>query len=94
MTASPSPNQHTPISFGDLWRIVRHRKGTIILYMVLFGVLACAGALLRPVRYEAEASFLDRGAQAGNIRNPGHYRRASRLNRGRRQSGYRRNIQV
>ncbi len=67
MTELPSPNHHTPISFGDLWRIVRRRKGTIILCMLLFGALACAGALLRPVRYEAEASFLDRGAQAGNL---------------------------
>ena len=67
MPEQPSPNRYTPTSFSDLWRIVRRRKSTLLTWIIFFGMLAAVGASLRPVSYETQASFLDRGAQAGNL---------------------------
>ncbi len=67
MLGTAPSNGHTLISFGDLWRIIRRRKGVVFGWMAACGLLAASGALLRPVYYETEASFLDRGAQTSNL---------------------------
>ncbi len=54
-------------SFGDLWRMVRRRRRALFSWIIFFGLLAATGALLRPVRYQAEASFLDRAAQGNAL---------------------------
>lgn len=53
------------VSLGDLFRLLRSRKW-LIVFCALFGLaFACFYALSRPIYYEAEATFLERGVRGG-----------------------------
>lgn len=55
------------VSFSDVIHLWRRSKRKIFSWALTFGVLGALFAVFRPVRYQAEATFRERGVKSSNI---------------------------
>lgn len=61
MSANPHQDDRFLISFSDVLSVLKRSKKTILYCAIALGVLGASWALIRPIRYQAEGTFREKG---------------------------------
>lgn len=67
MNANKDQEDKLLISFSDVLSILRRSKRKILCCALVFGVLGSLWALSRPIRYQAEATFREKGIKQSSL---------------------------